>query len=57
MLRRRKLSIVREEGVMKVFAVYDQAGRIIGVVTPREGVEDGAFELIAEPGHHVSEIT
>jgi hypothetical protein len=41
---------------MKVFAVYDEAGRIIGVVTPRERVEDGAFELIAEPGQHVSEI-
>ena len=41
---------------MKIFAVHDEAGRIIGAVTPRERIEDGTFELIAEPGQHVSEI-
>ena len=41
---------------MKVFATYDRSGNIIGVAIAAADVKDGEFDLVAEPGHHVSEI-
>jgi hypothetical protein len=41
---------------MRVFAVHDEAGNILGLAIPAEGVEDGQFGIIAEPGQYASEI-
>ena len=41
---------------MKAFATYDGLGNIIGIAIPAADVEDGQFDTVAEPGHHVSEI-
>lgn len=41
---------------MRVFAVHDEAGNIVGLAIPAGGVEDGAFELIPAPGQYASEI-
>jgi hypothetical protein len=41
---------------MKVFATYDRSGNIVGVAIAAADVKDGEFHLVAEPGHHVSEL-
>lgn len=41
---------------MKVFATYDRSGNIIGVAIAAADVKEGEFDLVAEPGHHVSAI-
>ena len=41
---------------MKVFAVHDEAGNIVGLAIPAEGVKDGEFGIIAEPGQYASEV-
>jgi hypothetical protein len=41
---------------MKVFATYDESGNIIGIAIAAADVKHGEFDLVAEPGHHVSEI-
>jgi hypothetical protein len=41
---------------MRVFAVHDEAGNILGLAIPAEGAEDGEFGLIADPGQYASEI-
>jgi len=41
---------------MRAFAVHDEAGNITGLAIPADGVEEGEFGLVAEPGQYVSEI-
>jgi hypothetical protein len=41
---------------MRAFAVHDEAGNILGLAIPAEGVEDGEFGIVAEPGQYASEI-
>jgi hypothetical protein len=41
---------------MKVFAVHDEAGNILGLAIPSEDAEDGEFGLVAEAGQYVTEI-
>jgi len=45
-----------EEHTMRVFAVHDETGNIVGLAIPAEGVENGQFGVIAEAGQYVSEI-
>lgn len=41
---------------MKIFATYDRSGNIVGIAIAAADVKDGDFHLVAEPGHHVSEL-